>query len=464
MAENEFDGFEQDEDIDGIDPIEMIGSDIDELMLNEPVDHASLQDTSQTSFDVIAPYESFDLDTDTYYFGATGSTGTNTKSNRKVSKGHDGLNPFIVAAIVFALIGGAGFVVWRLFSSHMGSSGGNAQTSKQENKGGTSGQQAATQPLQGKDIMAIVSQDFSYDGQDLSLSSSRLGVQIRNGNVVVTHSLEAGAKMVPESLVRNAGLRANTLAAKLTGELVGGGEGAFFQRLTWVVRDANGKAYLATIEAPGEVRTSNTTFGVLATSLGYVIAPGILNALGDNPGIAVRGGEQPTDLDGFAIAADSQYGARTVETKTDTNANAQATQQSETKDKDSDKKDSKKKKETKKDEKKEDSKKDSDQSSNKSDKSDKSSDKNSSGSNSGGSSSGGSSGGNSGGNTGGNTGGDDGGNSGETPGGDTGGDPVDPGGGGGGGDTEPTPDPDPDPPASDPTPQPDPSDGETPGE
>lgn len=154
--------------------------------------------------------------------------------------------------------------------------------------------------LTANDILPLVGA-LQYNGENVSLAADRLSIGIRDGRLVVTHTLGADEQIDATALAVTAAKRSTALAAQLTDTHLAtqeGEEGKAFAGLTWIVRAQDGANYLAIAEAPGELRAGND-ITLLAGANGYTLSQSLYDALGGtDSGIAQSFGTMPTDLDG----------------------------------------------------------------------------------------------------------------------------------------------------------------------
>ncbi|MDO4404247.1 MAG: hypothetical protein Q4C09_04340, partial [Atopobiaceae bacterium] len=235
--------------------------------------------------------------------------------------------PVIIGALALALIGGTGFAMWRL-QDRMAS---NRKVEVVKPVAEKPKEKKKEKTYSAADIRSMISKSISYAGQGLTVEASRINVEVHDGHVLVTHQLTENDQPQADHLVRRAGLRANVLACMLMDKLVAneGTDGKTFVDLTWVVRDPQGNAYLAVVEGPGDIRTSDSPYGVFAGSRGYVLSPSILHDLGDDSGLSESAGETPCDLAGNPIEANAEIKDEepaeenaTTQTTANTNANS----------------------------------------------------------------------------------------------------------------------------------------------
>lgn len=148
-----------------------------------------------------------------------------------------------------------------------------------------------------------------YAGEDVASPAGETAVEVAGGRVFVTRTLAADAEVDPAGLVRTSSRQAAALACALYDQSVTatGPEGAAnFEGITWIVRNSDGAAFLAVAEAPSKTqRTSDGDYGLIRSSVGYVISPDLLDALGEESGLQPTGGEAPTAADGTPIVADA---------------------------------------------------------------------------------------------------------------------------------------------------------------
>lgn len=154
--------------------------------------------------------------------------------------------------------------------------------------------------LTANDILPLVGA-LQYNDENVSLAADRLAIGIRDGRLVVTHTLGADEQIDATALAVTAAKRSAALAAQLTDTHLAtqeGEEGKTFAGLTWIVRSQDGANYLAIAEAPGELRAGND-ITLLAGANGYTLSQSLYDALGGtDSGIAQSFGTMPTDLDG----------------------------------------------------------------------------------------------------------------------------------------------------------------------
>lgn len=179
--------------------------------------------------------------------------------------------------------------------------------------------QPAVQVLGVNEIQAFITTSFQYEGEDISIDPSRLVVEVKDGRVLVTHQLNEDDVPDAARVTRMAGIRANVLGNFLVGKNVGLAsteEGMPIVDVTWVVRNANGEAFVAATEVPGEVRTSEDPYGVLKGVQGYALSADVLKALGEAAGLSETFGLAPTDLDGNAITTTAKLASKTSDSTT----------------------------------------------------------------------------------------------------------------------------------------------------
>lgn len=219
------------------------------------------------------------------------------------------LMPLIAVAAVLVIGAIAGFAVWRLGSHKSEQTTVVQKKQKEEPKAEEKPEEEPVYTVYtANDIKDLVSKSLFYDGGDVSLELSQVGVGIRGGKVMVVHQLASGTAIAPTTAVRLAGIRANVLASLLTGTKVKGEDNidTEFSELVWVLRNEVGVTYIAVTELPGAQRASDETYGILLGSKGYVISESLHTALGDDAGVPISKGDNPTDLEGKKIEAKAE--------------------------------------------------------------------------------------------------------------------------------------------------------------
>ncbi|MBQ9007374.1 MAG: hypothetical protein IJ092_13550 [Atopobiaceae bacterium] len=163
--------------------------------------------------------------------------------------------------------------------------------------------------LSAEDVRALVG-SLSYDGADVKIPTGDVAVEVKDGHVVVAHTLQSVEGVDATALVNDSSRRAAALASGLTKQRVDAAEdkeGTEFSKLTWVVRLADGSVLLAVDEAGGTLRKAEGALGLIAGAKGYVVSPDLLAALGENSGLSAQAGEAPTDINGAAISATAAF-------------------------------------------------------------------------------------------------------------------------------------------------------------
>lgn len=163
--------------------------------------------------------------------------------------------------------------------------------------------------LSADDVKALVG-SLSYDGADVKVATADVAVEVKDGHVVVLHTLQSVDGVDAAGLVNDSSRRAVALASGLTKQRVDAAkdqEGTEFSKLTWIVRLSDGSVLLAVDEAGGELRKAEGTFGLIAGAKGYVLSPDLLAALGDGSGLSAQAGEAPTGINGDAISATAAF-------------------------------------------------------------------------------------------------------------------------------------------------------------
>lgn len=228
----------------------------------------------------------------------------------------------VIAGIAIALLGCGGLVAYRQMAAKPEPAKPASTTTPavtQPKVTAPKVQQPAVEVLDVDAIQAIINGSFMYGEEDITIDPSRVIVEVRDGRVLVTHQLNEDDVPDAARLVRMAGIRANVLANMLGGKNVSpvaGEQGMGIVDVTWVVRDANGDAFVAVSDVPGDIRTSDDPYGVLKGSQGFVIAPEVLAALGPDTGLEEAFGNAPADLDGSPIAAAAKLAAEKTEDAT----------------------------------------------------------------------------------------------------------------------------------------------------
>lgn len=163
--------------------------------------------------------------------------------------------------------------------------------------------------LSADDVKALVG-SLSYDGSDVKVPTADIVAEVKDGHVVILHTLQSVDGVDGATLVNDSSRRAVALASTLTKQRVdvaADQEGTEFSKLTWVVRLADGSVLLAVDEAGGELRKAEGTFGLISGAKGYVLSPDLLAALGNDSGLAAQAGEAPTGINGDAISATAAF-------------------------------------------------------------------------------------------------------------------------------------------------------------
>ena len=163
--------------------------------------------------------------------------------------------------------------------------------------------------LSAEEIRTFVG-SLSYDGADVKLPTSDIAADVKDGHVVISHTLNSVDGVDGAALVNDSSRRAVALAAQLKGQRVDAAadqEGTEFSKLTWVVRLSDGSVLLAVDETGAELRKAEGTFGLITGAKGYVLSADLLAALGEGSGLSAQGGEAPTDINGAAISATAAF-------------------------------------------------------------------------------------------------------------------------------------------------------------
>ena len=156
---------------------------------------------------------------------------------------------------------------------------------------------------------------------------------MKDGHVVIAHTLQSVDGVDATALVNDSSRRAAALANTLTKQRVDAAkdqEGTEFSKLTWVVRLADGSVLLAIDEAGGDLRKAEGALGLVAGEKGYVVSPDLLAALGENSGLSAQAGEAPTDINGAAISATAAFPHEEPEPEPEPEAQAEETYVEET--------------------------------------------------------------------------------------------------------------------------------------